>query len=36
MDEEELDENIYEFHERVPEITLENEERPEWAWLSKK
>ncbi|MEK0330234.1 MAG: hypothetical protein QQN64_04115 [Nitrosopumilus sp.] len=36
LDEEELDEFIYEFHERVLEITPDNEERPEWAWIRRK
>lgn len=36
MDEEELDEFIYEFHERVLRIEPEHTERPEWDWIRKK
>jgi len=36
MDEEELDEFIYEFHERILEIAPEYKERPEWDWIGKK
>ncbi len=36
MDEEELDEFIYEFHERVLEIEPEQNERPEWDWIRRK
>jgi len=36
MDKEELDEFIYEFHKRVLEIELEDNERPEWDWIRKK
>lgn len=36
MDEEELDEFIYEFHERVLGITPEKDEHPEWDWIRKK
>ncbi len=42
MDEEELDEFIYEFHERVLGLTPERDEphewseRPEWDWIRRK
>ena len=36
MDEEDLDEFIYEFHERVLGIEPEQNERPEWDWIRKK
>ncbi len=36
MDKEEIDEFIYEFHERVLGIEPEENERPEWDWLRRK
>ena len=36
MDKEELDEFIYEFHERVLGIEPEENERPEWDWIRRK
>jgi len=36
MDVEELDEFIYEFHERVLGLTPERDERPEWDWIRRK
>jgi len=36
MDTEELEEFIYEFHERVLRIEPEEKERPEWDWISRK
>ena len=36
MDEEDLDEFIYEFHEKVLGIEPEPNERPEWDWIRRK
>ncbi len=36
LDEEDLDEFIYEFHERVLVIEPEQNERPEWDWIRRK
>ncbi len=36
MDKEDLDEFVYEFHERVLGIEPEQNERPEWDWIRKK
>ncbi len=36
MDTEEIDEFVYEFHERVLGIEPESNERPEWDWLRRK
>ena len=36
MDDENLDEFIYEFHERVLGIEPEQNERPEWDWIRRK
>ena len=36
MDDEDLDEFVYEFHERVLGIEPEQNERPEWDWIRRK
>jgi len=36
IDEEDLDEFVYEFHERVLGIEPEQNERPEWDWIRRK
>ena len=36
INKEELEEFVYEFHERVLGIEPEQTERPEWDWIRKK